>query len=466
MLSQSRAFFGNSRLIVGVATAVLVASCNAASIQPAGPPAPLTTDASGLDATDPYRRAGFIVGDGPLPFVGLVRYFGDAALDTTVAILALSIPPRALSFVRAGDRYAAYFAVRIDILSGESLLRSERPTGEVRVASFLETMRGDDGVIFQHTLRIAPGSYSIRVTAQDSLSSNTGVFLGPISVPVMANGVVAPIFPVFAAELRSARDAPLVAVANPRATVRYGRDTVLQLYVEGYGAAAPDSLVFISRPAGDPSITLRRDTVVLPKNRETRSARLVIPTTALGLGLIDITASRTGGAPIGTAVAMVTIGEEVPMTTVDDLLDALRYFASETEIRALRDANPERRGTLWAALVRQTDPNPSTPGNEALHEYLRRIAAANTQYREDTRPVWLNDRGAVVIALGEPDAVSSPLPVDSTSMSRLMTWEYRRHRLRLVFFDQAGLGRWRLTPASDAEFHTLLSIAGPCVGCR
>lgn len=467
MVSPSSGAGRGIRLVAGATAAVFVANCSAASIQPAArPPAPAGAETSPLESTDLYRRAGFLVGDGALPFVGMVRYFGTESLDTTMAVVALSIPPRALSFVRAGDRYAAYYTVKIDIMSGQTLVRSDRPTGEVRVVSLHETTRGDEGVIFQRALRIAPGSYSIHVTVQDSLGANTGTSAGPIAVPVMANGVVAPSFPVYAADLRPTRTAPLVAIANPRATVRYGRDTVLLLYMEAYGPNAPDTVVLTARPDQNQTIILRRDTVFFPKDREPRATRVAIPIARLGIGTIGLTVARTNGAPLGSAVAVVSIGEDAPVTTIDELLDVLKYFASESNLRVLRDASPEQRPALWAALMRQTDPNPTTPENEALHEYLRRVGVANAQYREDTRPAWLTDRGIVIVALGEPDAVSDPVPADSTSTTRLVAWEYRRYRLSLIFSDSAGLGRWRLTPASDAEFRTLLAATGPCVGCQ
>jgi GWxTD domain-containing protein len=467
MVSPSSAAGDRIWQVGSVAAAVVLVHCSAASIQPAPRPAtPTAAETSPLESTDVYRRAGFLVGDGAVPFIGMVRYFGTESLDTTMTVVALSIPPRALSFIRAGDRYAAYFAVKIDIIAGQTLVRSERPTGEVRVVSLQETTRRDEGVIFQRALRIAPGSYTIRLTVQDSLGANAGSSGGPISVPVMANGVVTPPFPVYAADLRAARTAPLVAVANPRATARYGRDTVFQFYVEAYGPNAPDTVVLTSRPDENQTIGLRQDTVTFPRDIEPRAARVTVPIARLGLGTIRFTAARTSGVPLGNAVAVISIGEDAPtITTIDELLDALKYFASESDLRVLRDATPERRPALWSALMRQTDPNPATPENEALHEYLRRVGVS-AQYREDTRAAWLTDRGAVIVALGEPDAISEPVPADSVGTARLVAWEYRRYRLSLVFSDQSGVGRWRLTAASDAEFHTLLAAAGPCVGCR
>ena len=168
---------------------------------------------------------------------------------------------------------------------------------------------------------------------------------------------------------------------------------------------------------------------------------------------------------MASSVVRVSIGEDVPVTSFNELWSALKYFATDAELRDLREASRDKRPSKWAALMKRTDPNPATQENEALHEYARRMRVANDRYREDARPAWDTDRGAVLVALGEPDVISNPAPVDSTSPTRVQTWEYRRHHLVLVFYDQGGLGKWRLTTYSETDLKSLLSIAGPCVGC-
>src|SRR4051812_29280988 len=220
---------GSVRPITRMLPAAALAGCSSPAIIPAPTPAPVTlAEASVPENVETYRAAGFVVGSGAIPFVGLVRYAATEFLDSTAVIIALSVPPRSLSFVRAGDRYAAFYAMRLDLLRGDAIVRSDRPTGELRVASFVETTRGDEGVIFQRTIRAVPGTYALRVTAQDSLGSGSGTATTTINVPAMREGTVAPILPVFMAESRTTRNAPLTLVANPRATVRYGRDSTIE----------------------------------------------------------------------------------------------------------------------------------------------------------------------------------------------------------------------------------------------
>jgi GWxTD domain-containing protein len=444
--------------------ALVIAGCGSPAVLPSPPPAPVTlADAVVPENVDAYRNGGFVVGAGSIPFVGLVRFAATEFLDSTAVVVTLSIPPRSLSFVRAGDRYAAFYALRIDVLRGDAIVRSERPTGEVRVASFAETTRGDEGVIFQRTLRVTPGAYALRVTAQDSLGTGSGTASSSVVVPAMSDGTVAPMIPVFVAEPRRTRGAPLTIVVNPRATVRYGRDSVFELYVEAYGSTAPDTIVIVARraPAGAVLLT---DTVVTEPSTGVRAARVTLPVYGLGLGAVRIVASRLDDSEIDSMTAMVNLGLELPVSSVGELIEALRYFVGESDLQRLRSASDPARPAQWAALVRRTDPNPATPDNEALLEYARRLRIAERLYREPSMRGWQTDRGSVTAALGEPDVITDPQPADSIGGARLVTWEYRRHRLFLVFGDATG--PWRLTPASAADFRALLALAGPCVSCR
>jgi GWxTD domain-containing protein len=378
----------------------------------------------------------------------------------------LSVPPRSVSFVRAGDRYAAFYAVRVDLLRGDAIVRSERPIGEVRVASFAETTRGDEGVIFQRTMRVAPGPYALRITAQDSLGTGTGTATSSITVPSMSEGSVAPAIAVFMSEPRQVRSAALTIVANPRATVRYGRDSVLELYLESYGAAAPDTIIVVARRSED-TIVLAADTVATdPKQSAVHGARSQLPVYRLGLGPLRVSVTRTDGTLLDTLTALVNLGVDMPVSSVAELVESLRYFVGDAELQRLRAASPAARPTQWASLVRRSDPNPATPDNEALLEYARRLRVADRLFSATNQHGWQTDRGAVVAALGEPDYMTQPQPADSLGSYHVITWEYRRHRLYLAFNDLSGPGRWRLAPSSDEGFRAFLASQGPCVGCR
>jgi GWxTD domain-containing protein len=448
-----------------IAVLALGVACGAPVVPTPAIPAPVTLpEPAPLGSVDVYRDGAFLVGSGGIPFVGLVRFAATQFLDSTSIFIGLSIPPRSLSFIRAGDRYAAFYTVRMELLDGGTIVRSELPSGEVRVANFSETTRGDEGLLFQRILRVAPGAYSIRLAVHDSLGAATGTVTAPIIVPTLRDGAVAQPIPVFAAEPRTTRDAALSIVANPRATIRYGRDTVMEIYVEGYGLSAPDTIVFTA--FGLTGNRVAADTVALPRDQPVRAAIASFATYRLGLGPFRIVSSTVAGVEIDTATGVVSLGIDVPVTNTDDLLASLRYFASEADLQQLRAATPAARPHAWSELLRRMDPVPASPENEAFVEYARRLRVAAAEFAEGSTPGWKTDRGAVLAALGEPDSRSAPLPADSSGVGRVVTWEYRRHHLVVVFNDLTGSDHWRLSPVSNADFRSLLALSGLCLGCR
>ena len=102
------------------------------------------------------------------------------------------------------------------------------------------------------------------------------------------------------------------------------------------------------------------------------------------------------------------------------------------------------------------DPDPSTPEHEGLRDYFVRIEQANLRYREEGGPGWLSDRGKVFISLGDPDQIYEQGQGDIAQRGRVQIWEYAQYRTQLVFIDQSGFGRYRLTTTSEMEFESLV----------
>ena len=124
-----------------------------------------------------------------------------------------------------------------------------------------------------------------------------------------------------------------------------------------------------------------------------------------------------------------------------------------------------QRGDLWSAFLRKTDPNPSTPQNEALDDYFERVRDANTEFRNDIRGGWLSDRGAVYVALGDPSQIydeygymymTGDYSQPPGARAHLLIWEYDRFPARIVFYDPNDIGQWRLTRPSVSLFQSLL----------
>jgi GWxTD domain-containing protein len=166
---------------------------------------------------------------------------------------------------------------------------------------------------------------------------------------------------------------------------------------------------------------------------------------------------------MGKTPVFVSFGNDIPLLTYDEMLTQLRYFAALDRIKTLRDAPVDRRGAVWADFLRSTDPVPATPENESLEAYFARILQANLRFREEGagRSGWQSDRGKVYVLLGEPDQIfeqNTNVPLSSSSVtqrSRVQYWEYGQYRIRFLFYDESGTGRWRMTPSSESDFQSL-----------
>src|ERR1700682_331745 len=77
---------------------------NPRALPPAGTPAP--------DVSELYREIGLLAAPGPVAFVGKISSFASAFQDTTLVLVSISIPNRALTFTREGEWYRAPYEVK------------------------------------------------------------------------------------------------------------------------------------------------------------------------------------------------------------------------------------------------------------------------------------------------------------------------------------------------------------------
>jgi GWxTD domain-containing protein len=428
-----------------------------------GPGAPgdkraVPSPAAGSTAPDPsgfYRQLGMLAQSGSFPFVGQVRYLAGRSADSTLALITLSFANRSLTFSGDGGGQRATYAVTIDVTQGATTVRHFDAHKVIRVASFHEAQREDESVIFQQFLSLPPGAYSISVSVRDENGGNANMQQMPITVPRLGPHTLSTPISIYQVKPRARLDTVPTLIANPRSNIVLGRDTLAGLYVEGYGlpATAKINVAVLN----DAHVVILRDTVHLVRQGELSSALLDFPVTSIGVGPVTVVTSLDGSTDSVQAPLFLGFGDEFGITSFDELLSYLRYFVSPQRVQALRDAPPEQRASVWAAFWKQTDPTPSTPDNEALRDYFKRIATANSRFREEGTAGWLTDRGKVFVTLGEPDQAGQPMGAGgSTARSRAEVWVYTQYNLRLTFVTQGSVGRLRLSPSSQSDFDKIV----------
>jgi GWxTD domain-containing protein len=439
----------------------LTISCRGPRAAP-GPGAPATrgTTARGtpsalLDPTDLYQRNGMIARTTPMAFVGSVRFLPTRTADSTLVLVALSMPNRSLTFAGAGDRQEAGYTVITEARQGGIVVQRREARETIRVASFRETTRGDESVIFQQFMTLSPGDYDLAVIVRDAGSARSGAYELPSSVPRLAASAVAPPVIAYEATPRTNADSLPQLIANPRATIVFGRDTIVPVYVEQSTTTgvATEAMLSVLSEEGN---VLWSDTVSLHSGSGVAGGLGQIPATRFGVGHFWITTGPvTGMAPAVRVPLFISFGDEWGIAPLEEMLSYLRYFADASRLQTLQEAAPESRASAWMAFWRETDPDPQTTEHEALRDYFRRLITVNERFREESSAGWLTERGKVFITLGEPDQILEQGDVGIGSRGRIQMWQYLQHRTQFVFVDQSGFGRWRMTPASEAEFESI-----------
>ena len=396
-----------------------------------------------------FRGMGLIAGTGTIPFVASVSFLTAPSADTTLVLLAVSMPSRALMFAREGDRYAAEYSVKVEARRGTTVAAQVDARETVRVPTFRETSRTDESIIWQQYMRLAPGRYTLAMAIKDESGLRAAAEEVALEVPRLRDGAIGTPVAVYEAIARTSVDSLPRLVARPRSMVTFGSDTVLPIYVEAVGPNAPASVNV--RISGDADLELWTSNVELTQRAGVRSATVPVPVTRLGVGVSNFTVTAAGRTDTARTRLLVSLGDDLPIASFDEMLNYLRYFASSEKLKPLRDATPAQRSEAWTAFLKDTDPVPGTTEHEGLRDYFARIRLANQRFRDDGPVGWQTDRGTAFVALGDPDNVYDSGLQDPNARVRQQVWEYRTIRVQLVFIDQTGFGRWRLGTSERAE---------------
>jgi GWxTD domain-containing protein len=423
--------------------------------RPDAPPGPGTTLPRLFDATSVYRSMGFLVGGSSLPFIASVRYLAGPVPDSTLALFSVSLTNQTLTFQRRGNEFVAEYRVEAAFRTDSGGVIPVRQIGRdelIRVRSFQETLRTDESVIFQQFVTLPPGTYRVLVMVRDR---NGPAFARAERLDTAprfgARGLTRPIA-VYTAEGRARRTDLPKLVANPRATLPYGGDSI-RFYVEAYGDA-PQRL--IARVVDADDRELWRDSLPLAGGAELSRTTVAVAPGSLPVGQAELEALPPSIGDTTRSRFLVSFSNQWVITNFDEMLSLLRHFERQEWVDSLRRAQPDRRPELWRAFWHATDPVPITPENEALDDYFKRVQQANVRFQDEGQPGWLTDRGEVFITLGEPDEILDLSSGLDRSGVRVIRWTFMSLRLVLYFQDQTGFGRFRLTPSSRAEYQRVL----------
>ena len=444
--------------LAGLSVAVVLSSCGfggratpprTPGTTPSAAPAPRGQQNPTFDAAPLYRQMGMLARGLPFPFVGRAVFAAGPSPDTSHVVVALSFANSALSFAREADnRFKANYSVSVTLMRNNFAVARAEASKELLVGAFRETTRTDESVIHQEILDVPPGRYTLILAVRDEGNQRGAQEQMVVDVPRFGDGTLSTPMPIAEVTPRTSRDSLPLLLLSPNGTAIVGRDSLLPIYLESYGDGTTPVRMLVRSERGR---VLWNDTVSVIRRGALRSGVVEVPITRIGIGVAQVTFVLEGSPDSSSAYFFVGFGGELPAATYEDMLSYLRFFATPARLQKLREAAEEARPAAWAEFVRETDSQPGTPTHEDLRAYFGRLVRANGRFRDEESAGWQSDRGRVFITLGEPDQILEP-QINDFQRNRQQIWEYRTQNLQLIFFDQTGTGRWRLTQSSEARF--------------
>lgn len=408
-----------------------------------------------FDGSLVYRRMGLITREAPFPFIASINFLAGVDRQSTVAAFSMSLENADLSFRRRGDRWEARYGVELTVRTQLGRVVAEFADSQtVAVETLRETMRAGETVIYQRFFELPSGTMAMDLKVEDLGANLVSRATRTLEVPDFYLGPsLSSLVPVYGVDVfRSSRELFPGMLLNPRATARYGQDT-LGLYIEAYDQN--DDTVEIKAFSVENETLVWQDTIEFELTGSIFSAVVRVSPEGLPVGELRFEAVARGSSDTVRTSALIMFSNQWALSHFDDILSLLRYFATQNVLNALRNAPLEQRPAAWERFWRLSDPDRSTPQNEALDDYFARIREANNLYHEQGKAGWLTDRGEVFLVLGSPDETFEPFS-DPASPVRIIRWTYTHLRVRLSFVDQTGFGDFRLTEESRADMYRVL----------
>lgn len=179
---------------------------------------------------------------------------------------------------------------------------------------------------------------------------------------------------------------------------------------------------------------------------------LPVPVRELGPGIyrLELAAEQAGERTSEVRTFEIDASRINIERNYDDYVELARYFLGDEEVAALRNVPVAERREKWSAFWKALDPDPDTPENEKLDEFLARVRTAADRYAARGEAGWRTDRGKVYIRYGEPDDIEQvPQGFNSPAYE---IWRYVSLNLTFVFADSSGFGDFVLVGPSNSSF--------------
>lgn len=174
--------------------------------------------------------------------------------------------------------------------------------------------------------------------------------------------------------------------------------------------------------------------------------KIVIPKNFVAPGLYNLELIKQGGKDT-VSFQFNVVWENMPLSLrrADYAVKMMFYIIGDDEFEAMNSGSEREKFSKLMDYWRKQDPTPSTPFNEKMAEYFRRIDYSVFNFQTITeKDGAATDRGKIYILNGKPDKTERKLDTDNTKE----VWYYNTLKKQFVF-EQVSTGRFKLVQINN-----------------
>jgi GWxTD domain-containing protein len=381
---------------------------------------------------------------------------GKSRLDVYV-----QVPHDELHFVKVGEEYITTYETSVQLLDGDQRTIEQRSwKADDRTRDFNQTSSSKYFSLTHQTLDISPGKYEIDVEVFEPETQKRTTQKKSILITDFGKDDLALSDIMLINRLTQAGDKTVI---TPNVSGVFSRQAEgFYLFFEAYHVSSVDSLSLLCRILDAKKKEMWQKEQVQPPGESKMQIFVRVDSTNFDAGtylvVIEGLNARQGttlGLKATTSRPFTVRWSDIPpmITNIDKAIDQMKYIARESELDSIRNGKElQERRKRFLEFWAKRDPDPSTPRNELMEEYYRRVDFANKSFTRFMEG-WRTDMGMVYIRLGPPENIERhPFEMGTKPYE---IWYYYQLDREVIFVDYSGFGDYRMQNPTDDIFRGL-----------
>ncbi len=395
---------------------------------------------------------------------GLISFPHSQAVLTPAGVPRFYLDYSVFNEVDSVKRAEFYYLVELRSFEADSTGKKaieysfelESPGKKPLKRKWKQVVKSSNYLVDQITLLLAPGKYHLRFGVSDlnagtSSSVDTTFVITHEGIPGVSD--IELLWSISEDTIPNFFKYGMSFIPNPVRTYSPEKDTLLytyEIYVQDSATVVLNSLIY-SRD-GTPMVRNRPEILKIDGKYVGIGAMLLDDLKDEGEYklVLDFVKLSDGSHLRAERIFYFTFGEREVSPELMDYVSFIDYIASPKEILQFKKIKDEKARILFLKKFwSQRDPDPETPENEFLEEFILRVKEADNKFSTGKKKGRYTDRGRILIKYGEPDEIKR-ISMDIPKPDR-EEWYYYSHNWKFIFVDVRNDGDFKLIYSNNKE---------------